>query len=82
MENVKQTIDHITILVNLDSINTEVVDDLVATIDASSGDTPLFVQLLDYKGNLRMRSREKRVKIDHKLIQFVEQTEGLNYSIN
>ena len=82
MENVKQTIDHITIFVNLDSMNIEVVDNLVATIEDSPGETPLFVQLIDLNGNLRLRAKEKRVKIDHKLLQFVEQTEGLNYSIN
>ena len=83
MKTVKEkAIESITIVINTDTINTAVVSDLVETIESSPGDTTLFFQIHDTEGNLHLRSKAKKVEVGHALLQFVEQTDGMNYFIN
>ncbi len=83
MQTLKEkAISRLTVIVNADTIDTEKVNNLVAAIDGSPGDTSLYIQIHDTTGNLHLRSKAKKVEVGHSLIQFIEETEGMNYFIN
>ena len=83
MQTVKENaIQKLTIVINTDHVDTAVVSDLIAAIDASPGNTSLYVRLHDAEGNLMLRSKTKKVEVKHQLLQFIEQTEGMTYFVN
>ena len=65
-----------------DLIDAASVSDFVAAIDENPGKTSLYIQIQDVNGKLQLRSRAKTVEVNSKLIQFIEETEGMNYFIN
>jgi len=85
MSTVKEkNINRLTIVINDDKIDSNVVADLVTMVDACPGDTALYLQIHDSEGsgNILLRSKAKKVEVKHKLIQYIEATEGMNYYIN
>ncbi len=83
LQTVKEkAIERLTVIINTDTIDTEKVSNLAAAIDDSPGETSLYIQLHDTSGNIQLRSKAKKVEVGHSLIQFIEETEGMNYFIN
>ncbi len=83
MQTVKEkSINRLTIVINGDTLDDAKVNDLVAAIEAAPGETSLYLQIHDANGNLQLRSRKKTVDVGHQLIQFLDETDGMNYFIN
>ena len=85
MQVVKEkAIDRITIQMNTDKLNDEIVADLGEIIAEHPGKTKLFIQLRDSTGkhHVLLRSQNKMVDVKHHLIDYIERTEALDYKIN
>ncbi len=79
-----KNIDRITIQLTTDMLNDETVTELNEIICEYPGKTKLFFQLRDSLGkhHVLMESKKHQVDVRHKLIEFIEQTGGLDYKIN
>ena len=79
-----KAIDRITISLTTDLLDDQVVMELTEMIDEHPGTTKLFFQLHDSTGkhHVLLRSTTKSVDVKHRLIQFIEQTNALDYKIN
>lgn len=79
-----KAIDRITISLTTDLLNDAVVMELGELINESPGTTKLFFQLHDSTGknHVLLRSASKSVDVKSSLIQYIEQTEALDYKIN
>ena len=85
LQTVKEkAIDSITIMLNTDTLDEQVVNELSELISEHPGKTKLFFQLRDSAGSHRvlMRSRSRFVDVKHCLIDYIENTNGLDYKIN
>ena len=83
MQTVKdKSIDKITILINSDAIDSTMVSDLVAAVENSPGKSSLYFQIHDTDGNFQLRSKARKVELSHQLMQFLDQAEGMTYTIN
>ena len=79
-----RAIDRITISLTTELLDDQVVTELGELICANPGKTKLFFQLHDASGkkHVLLRSASKEVDVKNSLIQFIEQSEGLDYKIN
>ena len=85
LQSVKErAIDRITISLNTDLLNDEIVTELGEIISSSPGKTKLFFLLHDTSGkrHVLLQSSSKSVDIRSSLIQYIEQTGALDYKIN
>ena len=85
MHTVKeQRIDKVTIVMNSDKIDSQLVTDLLTVVADNPGETALYFQIRDAEGNgtIHLRSKGCKVELTHQLVMFVEQNEDLNYFIN
>ncbi len=83
MQSLKEeAIERLTIVINSDTVDSQMVSDLVAAIDACPGKTSLYVQIHDTDGTVLLRSKAKKVEVKHQLLQLVEENKGMNYFIN
>ena len=79
-----KAIDRITISMNSDLLNTQIVTELSELINECPGKTKLFFQLRDTSGkrHVLLRSGKNSVDVRHTLIDYLEQQEALDYKIN
>ena len=79
-----KAIDRITITLNAELIDDQVVVDLGELIDEHPGPTKLFILLRDTSGkrHVLLRSASKTVDVKNDLIQFINQSPALEYKIN
>ena len=85
LQSVKEkAIDRITISLNSDLLNDQIVSDLNELIRESPGKTKLYFQLRDSTGknHVLLRSNKRMVDVRHTLIDYIEQQEALDYKIN
>ena len=85
LQTVKEKqLERITIALNTDHLDNQIVADLNEIINESPGHTELFFQLSDSTGRHRvlLRSQKNRIDVRHQLIDFIAQHEGLEYHIN
>ena len=83
MQSLKEeAIERLTIVINSDTVDSQMVSDLVAAIDACPGKPALYVQIHDTDGTVLLRSKAKKVEVKHQLLQLVEENKGMNYFIN
>ena len=85
LQTVKEkAIDRITIQMNSDQLNDQVVTELQELISSHPGKTKLFFQLRDSTGrrHVLLRSQNMLVDVRHSLIDYIERTESLDYTIN
>ena len=85
MNTVKeQRIDKVTIKINSDKIDSQLVTDLLTVVADNPGETALYFQILDAEGNgtIHLRSKGRKVELTHQLVMFVEQNNDLDYFIN
>ncbi|MCR4810187.1 MAG: DNA polymerase III subunit alpha, partial [Prevotella sp.] len=79
-----KAIDRITISMNSDLLNEQVVAELSELVAEHPGKTKLFFQLRDSNGrhHVLLRSKSLFVDIKHQLLDYIERTESLDYKIN
>ena len=85
LQTVKEkAIDRITISMTAELINEKIVAELGTLIEENPGRTKLYIQLHDTTGknHVLLHSISKLVDVKTDLIQFIEQTEALDYRIN
>jgi DNA polymerase-3 subunit alpha len=80
----ERAIDRITISLTTDLLDDRIVTELTEIINSHPGKTKLFFQLHDSAGKHHVLLRSTRHEVDVKrvLINFIEQTEALDYKIN
>ena len=80
----EKAIDRITISLNTDMLNDEIVTELGEIISEHPGNTKLFFQLRDSTGkhHVLLRSNNRMVDVKRHLIDFIEHSEALDYKIN
>ncbi len=79
-----KAIDHITISLNSDLLDDQVVAELSELVAEHPGKTKLLFQLRDSTGrnHVLLRSTSKFIDVKHRLLDYIERTEGLDYKIN
>ena len=85
LQRVKEkAIDRITISMNTDLLDNQVVADLNEIIHSNPGKTQLFFQLRDSRGinHVLLRSKTCGVDVRHTLIDYIDKVDGLDYHIN
>ena len=85
LQTVKEkAIDRITISMNTDQLDEQIVTELKELITEHPGKTKLFFQLRDSTGkyHVLLRSQKNLVDVRHSLISYIEQHEALDYKIN
>ena len=80
----EKAVDSITITLVSDLLDTKLVAELGELIDENPGNTKLFFQLRDSSGkkHVLLRSGNKKVDVRHKLIDFIDSQESMDYKIN
>ena len=78
------TLTKITISVNTDKLDAQVVEELNEIINENPGKTQLFFQLRDSQGknHVLLKSRSVSIDIRSRLLQYIEKQDGLEYKIN
>ena len=85
LQDVKEkAIERVTISMNTDKLEDQMVMDLGEIIAANPGNTQLYFLLHDSTGkkHVLLRSNSKTVNLRYDLIQYIEQNEALEYKIN
>ena len=85
LQRVKEkAVERITISMNTDLLDNQVVADLNEIIFSNPGKTQLFFQLRDSRGanHVLLRSKTCGVDVRHTLIDYIEKIDGLDYHIN
>ncbi len=79
-----KAIDRITISLTTELLNDQIVTELGELIAENPGTTKLFFQLHDVTGknHVLLRSTSKTIDVKSSLIQYIEQTDALDYKIN
>ena len=79
-----KAIDRITISMNSDLLDEQVVAELSELVAEHPGKTKLFFQLRDSSGrhHVLLRSKSLFVDIKHQLLDYIERNEALDYKIN
>ena len=80
----EESIDKITLHVNVNDLNEELVDDLMSIVSANKGATQLFLQVNDHINNTNflMRAREREIELTHDFLSYIEQHENISYTVN
>ena len=85
LQDVKEkAIERVTISMNTDKLEDQMVMDLGEIIAANPGNTQLYFLLHDSTGkkHVLLRSNSRTVNLRYDLIQYIEQNEALEYKIN
>ena len=80
----ERAIERITISMNTDQLDDQVVAELGEIIASNPGQTQIYFLLHDSTGkkHVLLRSNSKTVNLRYDLIQYIEQNEALEYKIN
>ena len=80
----EESIDKITLHVNVNDLNEELVDDLMSIVSTNKGSTQLFLQVNDHINNTNflMRARERKIELTHDFLSYIEQHENISYTVN
>jgi DNA polymerase-3 subunit alpha len=85
MQDVKdKAIDRITITMNTDELDDQIVAELSELIDEYPGSTKLFFRLRDSQGkhHVLLKSTNKTLDIRNNLINYIDEHSALDYQIN
>ena len=85
LQSIKEkAIDRITISLNTDKLDDQIVTELNELICEHPGKTKLFFQLRDSTGrhHVLLRSQKNMIDVRHSLIDYIERTDALDYKIN
>ena len=80
----EESIDKITLHVNVNDLNEELVDDLMSIVSTNKGSTQLFLQVNDHINNTNflMRAKEREIELTHDFLSYIEQHENISYTVN
>ena len=80
----EKAIERITISMSTDLLDNQIVTELSELIEENPGSTKLYIQLHDVTGkrHILLTSASKSIDVKRNLIQYIEQTEALDYKIN
>ena len=80
----EESIDKITLHVNVNDLNEELVDDLMSIVSANKGSTQLFLQVNDHINNTNflMQAKEREIELTHDFLSYIEQHENISYTVN
>jgi len=80
----EKAIDHITITLTTDLLDDQIVTELGEIIREHPGKAKLFFQLRDASGrhHVLLQSQNVTVDVRHQLIDYIDRTEALSYTIN
>ena len=78
----EKAIDRLTIVLDSARLDRQVVAELDELVAESPGRTKLFFMLREGKNHVLLRSQNRFVDVKHQLIDYIERTEGLDYTIN
>lgn len=80
----EESIDKITLHVNVNDLNEELVDDLMSIVSTNKGSTQLFLQVNDHINNTNflMRAKEREIELTHDFLSYIEQHEKISYTVN
>lgn len=80
----EESIDKITLHLNVNDLNEELVDDLMSIVSANKGSTQLFLQVNDHINNTNflMRAKEREIELTHDFLSYIEQHENISYTVN
>jgi DNA polymerase-3 subunit alpha len=85
MQTVKeQNIEKVTIRINSEVLDSNVVEELSTLVEQNPGKTQLYLQIKDVDSNdtVTLKSRLKGVGLSKDLLYFMENTMGMDYYIN
>ena len=85
LQSVKEkAIDHITITLNADMLDEQVVTELSELVNTHPGRTKLYFQFVDSTGkqHVLLRSTTKGVDVKSVLVNYIDQSPALDYKIN
>ncbi len=85
LQSVKEkAIDHITITLNADMLDEQVVTELSELVNTHPGKTKLYFQFVDSTGrqHVLLRSTTKGVDVKSVLVNYIDQSPALDYKIN
>ena len=79
-----KAIDRITISLNSDLLDNQIVTELKELVSEHPGKTKLFFQLRDSTGrhHVLLRSQSNLIDVRHSLLDYIERTDALDYKIN
>jgi DNA polymerase-3 subunit alpha len=85
LPNIKDTLlQSITIQIQLEELDEEVVNDLHTMLREHEGKTEVFFSIKDGEGQFRadLKSRSLKISVQKELINYIKKHEGLDYKIN
>ncbi|MBQ8046940.1 MAG: DNA polymerase III subunit alpha [Prevotella sp.] len=85
LQNVMERgMERFTIVVDSESVDDTMADDLTTLLAESPGSTQLYMQIVDREHNttLNMRSRNRQITISRALMNYIEAHEGMSYKVN
>ena len=77
-------IEKLTISIDRDAIDDNVVNDITTLIAERPGKTELYFRVLDHehKTSLLLRSSSKTITLDRMLLQYIEENQHMDYKVN
>ena len=77
-------IEKLTITIDRDAIDDNVVNDITTLIAERPGKTELYFRVLDHehKTSLLLRSSSKTITLDRMLLQYIEENQHMDYKVN
>jgi DNA polymerase-3 subunit alpha len=80
----ENNVKSITITMNINALDENVADELLAIVEKSPGKVEMVFDIFDQEHNYRvaLASRKKKIKIEKELIEFIDAHWGLSYKIN
>ncbi|MGN0280829.1 MAG: DNA polymerase III subunit alpha [Prevotella sp.] len=85
MQTIKdETLQKLTISIDTDKLDDQIVQELNELIEETPGKTQLFFQLRDSQGkkHVLLKSKSRMVDVRSRLINYIEQNDALEYKIN
>lgn len=77
-------IEKLTITLPISSINEDFIAELTDEIDRNPGNTELYIQIYDddHENNVMLRSKKKKISVQRRLVDYLNENPSLNYKIN
>jgi DNA polymerase-3 subunit alpha len=85
LPDVKDTlVESITIEIDLDALNDEVINELSTLLLSHPGKADLYFRIKDGEGTLNadLKSRSLKVSVQKDLINYIKSHDGLEYKVN
>ncbi len=80
----EKRIEKLNIEINLESLSEDLVEELIALVESSPGNTELYVTIRDHenKTSVPLRSSLHHLNVTKKIVDFLSENRAFSYSIN